>query len=488
MTSPASNTMIFPKNIDLKNTLGTIVTAGLLILIAFLLRIYNIDGFISYHQDQVRDLLYIKQHIASHTVPLLGPKASVGAFFLPPFWYYLMYATYLISPSPVAPASMTAIFSALTAGFIYVFGARFFNKKIGILAGLLYATSHLSIEYSRFSWNPNPIPFFVIGTLYFLYAYYQEHKVRDLILATLFANLGIQLHFEGAPLFLFILITIFFLYRQHKQKLIIFYELLVVALLNILLLSPFLYYELTHQFENITGILTFSSTQPAMKFFGIPFLIKYFLFQFPIVVSRIILFNNYPTGVLLTTLIAAVVFFTVRRDIITHRVKQVSLLSWFFFSSLLMLFVYKNSLIDYYLLFLIPIIILILVTSLYSYNKKIGTLLLIMCIGISFITSPVFGKSDQTYKTINARVVDIAQQKKYCLTYYIFKETYIEQKFRYLFSLQRNKPRELMSCIPMYYLCEGALCRHNLIITGTLQGAELVSDFNESGVQIYKKD
>ena len=139
-----------------------------LFLFALSLRLFRLPDFIAYHQDQVRDLFYVKDYFIRGQIFLLGPKASVGNFFLPPFWYYLMALGYIFSSSPVAPAFIVAFLSALTTIIIYIFCKKFFCQRIAFFSALIYAVSHVSIEHSRFAWNPNPMPFFTILTLYFL--------------------------------------------------------------------------------------------------------------------------------------------------------------------------------------------------------------------------------------------------------------------------------------------------------------------------------
>ena len=80
-----------------------------LFVLSLIFRVFQLDHFISYHQDQVRDLFYIKDNFEKGQMILLGPKASVGNFFLPPFWYYLMSFAYVFSKSALSPAFLTAI-------------------------------------------------------------------------------------------------------------------------------------------------------------------------------------------------------------------------------------------------------------------------------------------------------------------------------------------------------------------------------------------
>src|SRR3989338_8218992 len=184
--------------------------------LGFFLRIFRLPNFISYHQDQVRDLIYIQDHFQQGQMILLGPKASVGNFFLPPFWYYLMAIGYFFSPSPVAPAFIVALLSALTIIVIYKFCEKFFCQRIAFFAGLIYAVSHVSIEHSRFAWNPNPVPFFTILTFYFLYTFIFEKKESGFYLGAIFANLAFQLHYQGM-----VILSFFFLGVIINKQMII---------------------------------------------------------------------------------------------------------------------------------------------------------------------------------------------------------------------------------------------------------------------------
>lgn len=461
--------------------------ALLFFLIALFFRIHNIASFISYHQDQVRDLLIIKKHFQTGQPILLGPKASVGNFFLPPFWYLLMSAAYFVSADPLSPAIMTAFLSSLTAPVIYLLGKSFLNHKIAILSALLFSVSHLSIEYSRFSWNPNPIPLFVALTFFFFFKYQQQKKPQQLAATVTFANLATQLHFEGAPLLIFILLALIVFYSEEKNTKLLVYRLAVYILTNLILLFPYIYYELTHSFTNTKGILQFVNSGSSLKFFGFPFFIKYLALQFPIVVSRILLFNNYYLGVLISAFLGIMCLSALWSGY-KHQVKKADFwLSLFFLSSLALLFFYKNSLIDYYLLFLLPIIIILFVSFLSNKLRFLGSTIIAAMILTAIFKSPTFGKTDGTYLAIKNKVQEISKQQNYCLTYYIFPETFIESKFRYLFSISKYPPKENMSCLPMFYLCESALCNAHKTIHTTLVNAALIYTADATGVYIYKK-
>jgi 4-amino-4-deoxy-L-arabinose transferase-like glycosyltransferase len=414
-------------------------------LLALSLRLFRLPDFIAYHQDQVRDLFYVKDYFSRGQIFLLGPKASVGNFFLPPFWYYLMAIGYIFSPSPVVPAFIVALLSALTTIVIYKFCKKFFFQRIAFFASLIYAVSHVSIEHSRFAWNPNPIPFFTILTLYFLYVFIFEKKEFGFYLGLIFANLAFQLHYQGMVILVFFFLCLI-IYRQLTIKR--FFQFIGI---NLLMVSPFLIYEVLNHFSNSIGIFNFifhSTANQSLKFFGIPFYIKFILKDFSSFLGKTLFFKNFWLGFIWLLIFGISLFFK------SNNRKQ-NLLKIFFIFSFVMLFIYKNSLIDFYLLFLIPPLIIYFVIFI---NKILPDIYYVVILSIvvivSLFTSPTFSKVDQTYPSIAKATKIITSEPNYCLIYDIFPANFIESKFRYLVSLQKNQPKQLDCETILYYRCD----------------------------------
>lgn len=458
-----------------------------LFLLAFFLRIFHFTEFVAYHQDQVRDLIYLKNHFDNGSMILLGPKASVGNFFLPPFWYYLMSIPFFFSKSPLSPAFMVVLFSASTTVIIYLFSRRFFDKNVAFFSALLYGLSHMSIEHSRFAWNPNPIPFFVILTFYFLYEYLLENKKRSFYLGLVSANFALQLHYQGFVILAFYFLVLFF-YKKINTK-----QFAYSILINIVLIFPFIVYEFVNKFPNSQGIIDFVSSQSKnnLKYFGVPFFIKYIFREFSLFLSRTIIIKEKISGYLL--LAGLGISFLSKNDD-----KRYFILKLFLIFSLIMLFFYKNSLIDFYLLFLIPIIIIYFVLIINKYLPvKISYGVLFIISLVSLYTSPSFYGFDQTYLSVNQAVKLTTNTQNYCHVYKIFPETFIENKIKYLVSLRKNSPfktncekilRQQM-CFPnvktIYYLCEPAKCQSDL----DLVTAKKISQGDYwAGVDIYQFD
>lgn len=462
-----------------------------LFFISFFLRVFRLPYYISYHQDQVRDLFYIKEHFEKGLLILLGPKASVGNFFLPPFWYYLMSFSYLFSKSPLAPAVLTALLSSITSVIIFLFVKKFNSERLGFIAATLYAVSPLSIEYSRFAWNPNPIPLFAMLTFYFLYDFLYNKEENYFIYGTIVANLAFQLHYQGLVIFIFYFLVILFAKKFTLKR---FFHYFII---NVLLISPFIIYELRNGFKNILGIANFlirSQAVTKLKFFGIPFFIKFIIRDFSFFLARVMLFKNQTLGYLgLIVLFSSIFFFLFKLYKLDRLYK---LLNLFLIFSFIMLFFYKNSLIDFYLLFLIPIVIIYFVLAAKDvFGERVTLGLFLIIILLNIIKSPSFGSYDKTFLWITKSIEKIAVTKNYCVSYSIFPQNFIESKFRYMTSIIKNKPiyqncdlAMYYRCDPKiktgYYLCEDAICTRTPI---DLSWGKLI-DMKplDSGVKIYQ--
>ena len=474
------------KLLDFCNKNPRIVFMSWIFLLAFFLRVFRLPVFISYHQDQVRDLFFIKDHFDKGLPILLGPKASVGNFFLPPFWYYLMSLAFLFSSSPVAPAFVVVLLSSLTVLFIYLFSEKYFDKKTAFFASLLYAVSPLSIEYSRFAWNPNPVPFFTMASFYFLYIYIYNKKNYGFWLGLVAANLSLQLHYQGMIVFAFFFLAILIAKKLSWKKF------LLSIIINFVLFLPFFIHEYSHNFENTKGIISFlfkTQSVSSLKFFGVPFFIKFIFRDFSVFIGAVLFFKNFIFGFIGFLIFGLSIFY------FPAQLPPLKTLKYFFIFSFIMFFFYKNSLINFYLLFLIPVLIVYLTNIfLKLLDEKTFFIAFFIIVSLNIFLSPAFGKTDKTYLAIKEGVNLITYRNNYCLAYRIYKPTFIESKYRYLVSLAKNQPLNVNCEIPLFYrcdprvknlllICEAGLCDHSFI---NYPFATLIPQpENISGVKIY---
>ena len=223
-------------------------------------RLYGIRDYMTFLGDEGRDMLVVYK-ILHGDLTLLGPTASVGGFFLGPIYYYFMTPfLWLFNYDPVGPSVMVAIFGIATVWLIYKVGKEFFGSFVGLVAAGLYAISPLVVIYSRSSWNPNPMPFFSLLLLYVIYKAVLKNSNKLFLLSGFILGVALQLHylavFLGTIVFFYVLINRYFLfgvkeyYKAIKQYLFIFLGFVMGW-------SPFLAFELRHDFTNIVSIFSF---------------------------------------------------------------------------------------------------------------------------------------------------------------------------------------------------------------------------------------
>lgn len=195
--------------------------AGLALLLllsgALAVRTVHFRDWLYFKMDQSRDAALISNAIQNGPayLPLLGPRAGAtqlkhGFLRLGPIFYYFQYISGKIfhSTDPAVLAYPEVFFSLLAILTLYFLSRIFFSRLNSFVIASLYAFSFLIIQYSRFSWNPNSLQFFLLLTFLGLLKFSYEERFWPKIgwLAVFSCGLAIssQLHFFG----LFVMIGI----------------------------------------------------------------------------------------------------------------------------------------------------------------------------------------------------------------------------------------------------------------------------------------
>lgn len=431
----------------LKKHKDTLILIGIFFLALFL-RTYRLPEFIAYHQDQVRDLLFIKNHLESGQFIYLGPKASVGNFFLAPLWYYLMALVYLVSNSPVAPALMVAVLNSGAAILIYLFIKKFFSPSLAIPASLLYAVSHFSIEYSRFAWNPNPIPFFAILAIYAVYVYIYGNRKSYIYLAVVAANFSFQLHYQG-----FLLVAAVFVFPLIKRD---WKRLFVSGVVFLALLTPFFIYEIANGYPNLSQIAGFLGRTTEGRSLGVVNSFRAFTLDYPEFLARVLFAGYKPAGLIFSL----VTYLAIALNLIFIRPKKWNAKSnlYLILSILLMtLFAYRQWIVPYYLLVaMIPVII---ITALIFERAKMVIFALIV---LNLFFSPAFAKTDSSLRFFE-KSVDLIKQSRVpenCIHYSIADPDlkFAPDAIGYLIDIENYKYPGGGACPKRLVFCELNIC------------------------------
>ena len=372
-----------------------VIALAVILLIALGLRLYHIDGYLTFLGDEGRDVRIVRDLLAGNLV-FIGPMTSIGNMYLGPLYYYLMApALFLSSGSPVGPAVMIALLMTVTVGLTWSLARSWFGRFPALIAALLFALSPVAIIYSRSSWNPNPMPFFALISIWAIYEVWQKKKFVYLSLAGVSLAAALQMHYLGLLLIptlgLYWLLTLRAVWQKPKNKLALIKHTLVAVLIFFLLMSPLLLFDLKHNAMNFNAFKAFFTDRQTTINLN-PVRSDRFGLIFDQVVSDLILGRAalYPLLVGLILLIGFVL--AVRQT--KNRTPYHLLATWLFFG-VLGLIVYKQHVYVHYYGFMYPAIYLFTGISIsYFLTRRLpfrlfGVALLSWLVYVNIINSPV---------------------------------------------------------------------------------------------------
>lgn len=243
--------------------LATIV----LFLIGFFLRMYKIDSFITFLGDQGRDAIVMKRIITLEHFPGIGASSSVGNVFLGPFYYYFAAPWLLLTNfSPLGPAIGVAVFGSLMIPAAYFVAKDLFDEKVGVIMAIFTAFSVVFVDLSRFSWNPNLLPFSSLLTFYFFVKGIQKNDWRMYGLSGVFIGISMQFHYVslafGLPI---LLVFIWDFYTKRKKLLEPIKNLAAMVAGAAIVLAPLIIFDLRNNFINTRAFMQIFTTAESVS-------------------------------------------------------------------------------------------------------------------------------------------------------------------------------------------------------------------------------
>jgi len=166
------------------------------------------------------DLLLTGDEWYYWAVPKRLAEGQLGLTVLrPPLWGYMLAIPRGIFDDPIAGRALTSVIGACTPILIYLLGARVFNKRTGLLAGLLYTFYPTHIGYSHYLWSEVLFSFLCLLST-FLFFHFVEDKQRTKYLFLSFFVAGIALLSKEFAVVLFagLAATLLFLKTKHKIR------------------------------------------------------------------------------------------------------------------------------------------------------------------------------------------------------------------------------------------------------------------------------
>jgi len=231
-----------------------------LALTASFFRFYRLTPLTTFLDDQGRDVLKAAQILKEGKIPFIGPMASIGNLYLGPIYYWMITPfLWLWHFDPVGPVVLVAILSLLANIFLFLFALEYFGLLSAFGVSLLYALSPLILQNSRFSWNPNPMPFFSLLWFWMLLKFLEKNNRWFLFGAGVALGVLIQLHYVTGVLFIFTFLAYIYWFAANKNlslksKLLPFLFLLLGIILPLI---PFILFEVKNCFINTRAAWSF---------------------------------------------------------------------------------------------------------------------------------------------------------------------------------------------------------------------------------------
>jgi 4-amino-4-deoxy-L-arabinose transferase-like glycosyltransferase len=236
-----------------------VIILALITILGATLRLYNFHNLVRFSDDQSRDSMVVDDMFFKHDFPLLGPYAGGTTFNLGPAYYYMEALSALIfGNTPAGLATFVVILSIATIPLLFWLLRNYFTNYISLFLAFLYAVSFYAIKYSKFTWNINVIPFFMVIFFILMLKTFEkkEGKSWPLYLGIGFIlGILVQLH-TMLIVFAPAVFGTVFLYQYFFMKKGSLLNFLVVILAILVLNSTIFVYEYQNNGENFKSFLS----------------------------------------------------------------------------------------------------------------------------------------------------------------------------------------------------------------------------------------
>lgn len=413
------------------------------ILFGIFLRFYKLNGFTTFLGDQGRDAIIIKRIVTFEHFPAIGAPTSIGQVYLGPFYYYFI-APWLLffNFNPIGPVVGVAFFSTIYLLINYFIVKELIDKKTALISTVFLSFSSVLIELSRFSWNPNLLPLFILLTIYFLIKSLQTHRWYFFALTGAFLSFSIQLHYLA--LFIFPTVGILclnYLIKNKNQIKKTFFNLSYLIFNFLFFSSPLIIFDIRHQFLNTNNFLKlFQQSGSSTLLNKINSLTDSFfylnLFSFHIDLNKFLVY------LLLSFLVIA--YFTLYKQ-----KSNLKLFLIFFLLTILSMTFYNGQKHPHYFGILYPIYYVLVAYFLgyildSNFGKILTSIFIIGFIFLNFQKYPYFSNPNnnqiQVAQKIAKKIYDNVKKEKFTVT--ALPEKYSDSTYRYYLELWNKRSIE----------------------------------------------
>ena len=227
----------------------------LILALAFFLRLNQLSLANAGH-DEVRVFLMSQRMIETGDFIFNGfINAELNETFGPLVFYIYGFGL-LFSNHYLTTVMVTALFGSIAVVLCFLFVKKFFGIEVGIITTALFSVNVWHIFFSRIAYGSPMVSPLII--LFFMAAYYIYIKNRQWYWVLLFLSFGLAIQIHLSPIVYAPLILFLFLSKIRSLKVKPF---IIGIIVFFLLMSPFLYYNVTNEYQGFKDLIVHSRLQ-----------------------------------------------------------------------------------------------------------------------------------------------------------------------------------------------------------------------------------
>lgn len=212
---------------------------SILLIVAVALRVWNLETTSRFLWDESSDLLRMQEIWESKNITLIGPISEAGDKVFSSLTYYMLLPAAIMGGfDPLSPVYASVFWGLLTiAMFIVLLRKQKLDNFKFVCGALLLVIWLPLVQASRWAWNPNLIPFWVVLSLLFI----KGKKLHWKFLAGL--SMGMTIHHHYLSAFMIIIFILSWGFRKHRKRIL---NITAFALGVFFAILPFIIFDLTH--------------------------------------------------------------------------------------------------------------------------------------------------------------------------------------------------------------------------------------------------
>lgn len=435
----------------------------LLLVLAFLLRMYKFQELFYYGHDNDLAGWFIKDIVVNRHPRLIGQETSTRGIFIGPLFYYLQIPFYLMTfLDPIGATLLVALLGTFAVWSVYYTFTKMWDSGVGRIGAIIYATSFYTLLNDREVVPTMPV---ILWSVWYLYALFLLLKGKQ---KSAFPLIGILLgliwHLNFALILVTPLIPISFLMSRikvlkakQKARFIDVKSLIFGIFLCLFLSLPLIVFEFRHGFVQFNSLLSALTTDQKDVISGIDKWIRTFYLASKNVTGLISgSLINIPFEVVHIFVLGIFLLLLLRKKI-NWKMGIVMALWLFLYISFFSL--YSKVLSEYYLNGMIVIYIAILAiafSSLISSHKwrYAGFAFLAVFIAINlyrFFTIPINRSGYIDRKAIISEIKKDSEEKGYdCVSLSFIVDPGNDLGYRYFTWREGLKTKPVSDTVPVY--------------------------------------